>query len=429
MRHLLVGLAALLALPVASHAADPLEERALRLLREAPLVDGHNDMPYAIRERVKNHVEQIDLMGDTRKLAEPMHTDIPRLRGGGVGAQFWSVWIPTDLAPAEAVMTVVEQIDVVHRVNARYPDVFALALNADDVARIHRQGKIASMIGLEGGHSIANSLAVLRQLHALGARYMTLTHWSNTDWADAATDEPRAGGLTPFGREVVREMNRLGMLVDLSHVSPDTMKQAIELSEAPVIFSHSSAFAVAAHRRNVPDDVLRMVKEKDGVVMVTFVGGFDSEPLRQWNAAKAGEEARLKSLHPESEATRKAKLDAWTKANPAPEVPLSLVADHIDHIRKVAGVEHVGIGGDFEGFSIAPVGLGGVEGYPALFAELIRRGYSDDEIRAVAGRNLLRVWRKAETVAARLQKERGASDVLIEDVDAPLKKETAQPHE
>ncbi|MFA6955071.1 MAG: dipeptidase [Thermoanaerobaculia bacterium] len=429
MRLLLSALVALLAMPMTTTADDATEAHALRLLREAPLIDGHNDMPYAIRDRVKNHVEQIDFAGDTRKLASPMHTDIARLRAGGVGAQFWSVWIPTDLAPADAVKTVVEQIDVVHRVDARYPDAFALALTADDVLRIHREGRIASMIGVEGGHSIGNSLAVLRQLYALGARYMTLTHSKNTDWADSATDLPRSGGLTPFGKEVVREMNRLGMLVDLSHVAPSTMKQAIEVSDAPVIFSHSSAFAITPHMRNVPDDVLATLKAKDGVVMVTFVGAFVSEEARQWNASKDAEEARLKALHPESEEARKAGLEAWTTANPQPTVTISQVADHVDHIRKVAGVEHVGIGSDFDGFSYPPVGLEGVQGYPALFAELIRRGYTDDEVRAIAGRNLLRVWHKAEAVAATLQKVKRASDVLIEDVDSPVKNESPTTHE
>lgn len=419
----------LITLATSPLAAEELEARALRILRDAPLVDGHNDMPWAVREGTKGRIGQIDLASDTRTLASPMHTDIPRLRRGGVGAQFWSVWVPTELAPADAVRTVVEQIDVVYRVTARYPDVFEMAYTADDIERIHRQGRIASLIGVEGGHSIANSLAILRQLHRSGARYMTLTHWKNTDWADAATDEPQSGGLTAFGREVVREMNRLGMLVDLSHVSPETMKSAIQVSEAPVIFSHSSAFAVAPHRRNVPDDVLASLGTKDGVVMVTFVAGFDSEAVRQWNASKSGEEARLKALHPESEATRKTMLEAWTKANPEPRVPIGQVADHIDHLRKVAGVEHVGIGGDFDGFSAAPVGLEGVDGYPVLFAELLRRGYSDDELRAIAGRNILRVMRKADSVAKRLQSVRQPSGTLIEDVDQPRVVNGATAHE
>ncbi|MGK2859989.1 MAG: dipeptidase [Thermoanaerobaculia bacterium] len=427
LRPLLLIFLCMIAVP--SLAADDFEARALRILREAPLIDGHNDMPWAIRSRVKNRIGQIDLQSDTRKLEKPMHTDIPRLRAGGVGAQFWSVWVPVDLAPTDAVRTVIEQIDVVQRVAARYPEDFEMAYTADDIERIHRTGRIASLIGVEGGHSIANSLAVLRQLHRSGARYMTLTHWKNTDWADAATDEPQCGGLTPFGLEVVREMNRMGMLVDLSHVSPQTMAQAIELSEAPVIFSHSSAFAVAQHRRNVPDDVLATLRGRDGIVMVTFVAGFDSEAVRQWSASRSGEEARLKSLHPESEATRKAMLDAWKKANPEPRVRIGEVADHIDHVRKVAGVDHVGIGGDFDGFDSAPIGLEGVEGYPALFAELLRRGYSDDDLRAIAGRNLLRVMRKAEAVAKRLQAERQPSDVLIEDVDRPRAVSRATAHE
>ena len=429
MRFRLLPLFALLTLAVHPLAADELEARALRILREAPLIDGHNDLPWAIRERTKSRIGQIDLMSDTRKLAKPMHTDIPRLREGGVGAQFWSVWVPTDLAPDAAVRTVIEQIDIVHRVVARYPDTFEMAYTADDIERIHRKGRIASLIGVEGGHSIANSLAVLRQLHRSGARYMTLTHWKNTDWADAATAELQSDGLTPFGHEVVREMNRLGMLVDLSHVSPRTMTQAIEVSEAPVIFSHSSAFAVAPHRRNVPDDVLSRLDAKDGVVMVTFVSGFDSEAVRQWNAAKSGEEARLKSLHPENAAIRTELLEAWKKTNPEPHISTVQVADHVDHLRKVAGIEHIGIGSDFDGFDSAPVGLEGVEGYPVLFAELLRRGYSDDDLRAIAGRNLLRVMRKAEALAKRLQPERPPSGTLIEDVDQPRVANGATAHE
>jgi membrane dipeptidase len=297
---LLAGAAVAGAQEAAVHkAADPaLVQRARRILSQVPLVDGHNDLPWEYRKRFQNHMDRIDLRAGTAKLDPPMHTDIPRLRKGGLGGQFWSVYIPVEITGADAVQATLEQIDDVHRLVERYPDTFELATTADDVVRIHKAGRIASLIGMEGGHSIHDSLAALRVLYAAGARYMTLTHSKNTDWADSATDAPQHGGLTRFGEEVVREMNRLGMLVDLSHVAPETMRKAIAVSAAPVIFSHSSARALDDHARNVPDDVLRLLPKNGGVVMVTFVPSFASEAVRGWNATNDAEEARLKALYP-----------------------------------------------------------------------------------------------------------------------------------
>lgn len=397
---------------------DPaLVERARRILREVPLVDGHNDLPWELRQRVGNQLDKLDLTQDTRKLEKPLHTDIPRLRQGGVGAQFWSVYIPADLAGPQAVGTVFEQIDVVHRLAERHPDVFEVATTAADVERIHKSGRIASLIGMEGGHSIHNSLGVLRQLYAAGARYMTITHSSNIDWADSATDAPKHGGLTPFGEEVIREMNRLGMLIDLSHVSPDTMKDAMAVSEAPVIFSHSSARAINGHPRNVPDDILRRLPEDGGVVMVTFVPTFVSEELRVWNALQSAEEARLEALNPDAPDAVTGGMEAWRQGHPRPSATLAQVADHIEHVRKVAGINHVGVGSDFDGIPRTPVGLEGVESYPDLLAELLRRGWTDGEIKQLVGQNVLRVMREVEKVSARLRKERPASDALIQDLD------------
>jgi membrane dipeptidase len=415
---------AVLSTALAAFAQQPdaaLVARARKLLDEVPLVDGHNDLPWEYRQRVQNHLDKIDLRADTGHFEKPMHTDIPRLRKGGVGGQFWSVYVPVELAGPQAVVAVLEQIDDVHRLVARYPDVFALATTADDVVRIHKAGKIASLIGMEGGHSIDNSLGALRTLYAAGARYMTLTHSKNNDWADSATDAPVHGGLTRFGEEVVREMNRLGMLVDLSHVSPQTMKEALAVAAAPVIFSHSSAKALDAHPRNVPDDVLALLPQNGGLVMVTFVPSFVSEEVRAWNSEQDAEEARLKALRPDSPDEVKAAVEAWEKAHPAPRATLVQVADHIEHVRKVAGIDHVGLGSDFDGITSTPVDLTGVDSYPALLAELLRRGWSDAEVKKLAGGNLLRVFRQAEEVAAKLQKERPASDALIGELDAPAK--------
>src|SRR4051794_13574241 len=399
-----------------------------RILHDVPLIDGHNDLPWQYWERAKDHLAQIDIRQDQSKLTPPLHTDIPRLKQGRVGAEFWSVYVPTTLKGADAVRSVLEQIDVVYRIDERYPDTFELARTADDVVRIHRSGKIASMIGIEGGHSIGNSLAVLRQLYNLGAQYMTITHSDNNDWADSATADPAHNGLTPFGKVVIAEMNRLGMLVDLSHVAPKTMNDVLDITAAPVIFSHSSARAVTDHARNVPDDVLRRLKDNDGVVMATFVQGFSSEKVRARDAAKEGEEARLKAMFRGQPDKVKAALAQWEAANAAPRATVQDIADHIDHLVQVAGAAHVGIGGDLDGITSTPEGLESVAAYPRLFAELIRRGYTDDQLKGIAGLNVLRVMRKAEAVAARLQKERPASDVRIDEVDKPVGAQPAATH-
>ena len=413
------GLALTFVLLVASAngQSNAVSARIDRILREVPLIDGHNDLPYQYTERAKNHLGQIDLRQDQSKLTPPLHTDIARLRQGRVGAQFWSVYVPTTLKGADAVRAVFEQIDVVHRIDETYPETFELARTADDVVRIHRSGKIASLIGVEGGHSIGNSLGVLRQLYVAGARYMTITHSENDDWGDSATDTPVHNGLTPFGKLVIAEMNRLGMLVDLSHVAAKTMHDALDVTAAPVIFSHSSARAITDHARNVPDDVLRRLKDNDGVVMATFVPTFISEKARARDAAKDAEEARLKAMYRGQPDKVKSLLAEWETANPAPRATVKDVADHIDHIVQIAGVTHVGIGSDFDGITSTPEGLDSVADFPNVFAELIRRGYTDEQLKGIAGLNVLRVMRKVEAVAARLQKERPASDVHIEEVD------------
>lgn len=375
------------------------------MLREVPLIDGHNDLPWQYRKR-NNDLGAIDLARDTSKLVPPLVTDIPRLRAGGVGAQFWAVYVPPIPAGSPAVQAAFEQIDVVHRIVARYPETFELALTAADIERIHRQGRIASLIGMEGGHAINNSLAVLRTAYGLGARYMTLTHTRNTDWADAAGDQPRHHGLTQFGREAVREMNRLGMMVDLSHVTDETMRAALKVSRAPVIFSHSSAWSLCHSPRNVPDDVLETTARNGGVVMVCFLPGFLTERGRVAMAEADAENERLGQLYPDNSPRFQKALAAWRRKHPSRhEASLGDVADHIDHVRKVAGIDHVGIGSDYEGFSGAPDGLEDVSCYPALLAELMRRGYTREEIRKLAGLNLLRVFREVEQVSARLKRE------------------------
>lgn len=399
--------------------ANAVAARIDRILREVPLIDGHNDLPWQYEERVKDHLAQIDIRQDQSKLTPPLHTDIPRLREGRIGGQFWSVYIPATLKGADAVRAVMEQIDVVHRLDELYSDTFELARTADDVVRIHHSGKIASLIGMEGGHSIGNSLGVLRQLYANGARYMTITHSENNDWADSATADPVHGGLTPFGKLVIGEMNRLGMLVDLSHVAPKTMHDVLDVAAAPVIFSHSSTRALVDHPRNVPDDVLRRLPENDGVVMVSWVPTFSSEKARARDAAKEAEEARIKALYRGQPDKVKAALAQWEAANPAPRATVQDIADHIDHVVQVAGATHVGLGADLDGITTTPEGLDSVATYPKLFAELIRRGYTDEQLKGIAGLNVLRVMRKAEAVAARLQKERPPADARIEEVDKP----------
>jgi len=364
--------------------------RARELLGRTPLVDGHNDLPWALRHLVRYDLARADV---STRLTDT-HTDLPRLREGCVGAQFWSVYVPATIA--DPVTATLEQIDFVHRLVAAYPDQLGLALTADDVRTQFGAGRIASLLGAEGGHSIDSSLAVLRSLYALGVRYLTLTHNDNVPWADSATDEPRLGGLSDFGREVVREMNRLGMLVDLSHVSADTMRDALDTTQAPVIFSHSSCRSLVAHVRNVPDDILARLRDNGGVCMITFVPDFVSEDCRRW-ASEA-----------------KAHVDA-----PCPAATLAQVADHIEHARDVAGVDGIGIGigGDYDGCDVLPEGLSDVSGYPHLFAELYRRGWSDADLTKLAGANVLRVLGDAEDVAVRTQKERPPSNATIDVLD------------
>jgi len=396
-----------------AQSTDALLAHARKLHQEVPLIDGHNDYPWELRTRAKRDFKNLDIA----KPQPAVMTDIARLRAGGVGAQFWSVYVPVDpveLAGQSAVTATLEEIDTVHRMVKQYPETFELASTADDIERIFKSGKIASLIGVEGGHSIDNSIAALRMFYRLGARYMTLTHAKNTGWADSATDDPKFGGLSPFGEEVVREMNWLGMLVDLSHVSPDTMEDAIRVTAAPVIFSHSSARAVNDVPRNVPDTVLQLLPKNGGVVMVTFVPGFLSAKVAAWTKLQTAEETRLKQLYPNDQVAVTRGVDAWTKANPAPRAVISDAADHIDHIRKVAGIDHIGLGGDFDGIKSVPEGLEDVSKYPALTAELLRRGYKDDEIKKILGLNILRVMRQVESVSRKLHAERGPSTVLFD---------------
>jgi membrane dipeptidase len=404
MSRIAAALAALFLLSAPALAQTPPTSRELsrvdRILRATPLIDGHNDLPWEIRTNYNSDLGSVDLNSDTRQAQSPLHTDWPRMRQGRVGGQFWSVYVPASLRGAAATQAVHEQIDLTRRMIARYPQL-EYAESADDIVRIHRRGRIASMFGMEGGEAIDNNLAVLREFRAAGVLYMTLTHSQTTDWADSATDAPRHGGLSPFGEDVVREMNRIGMLVDLSHVSAEAMHDALDVSEAPVIFSHSSAFALTAHPRNVPDDVLTLMRDNDGVVMVNFYPGFTSEDVRTWSSRRAAEDARLKALNPGDAAAVSAGLVAWAGANPRPEIDLTVIADHIEHIGRVAGRDHVGLGSDYDGIPFLPRGLEGVETYPALLVELMRRGWSDREIAGVAGGNVLRALREAERVAAR----------------------------
>ncbi|WP_332658000.1 dipeptidase [Brevundimonas sp.] len=398
--------AVLIAGPVLAQSPDVAgEARARRILERTPLIDGHNDLPWALRQGHGNDPYAVDLTANLDATTD-LHTDIPRLRAGGVGGQFWSVYVPATLTPTEAARETFEQIDTVKRIVAAHPDTFELAVTAADVERIHRRGRIASLIGMEGGYSIDDSLGLLREFFDAGARYITLTHSRTTTWADSATDAPKWGGLSPFGEQVVREMNRLGMMVDLSHVSEDTMMDAMRVSDAPVIFSHSSARAVTGHARNVPDSVLRLMPEDGGVVMVTFVPGFVSETVRAWNAARAAEDARLKSLNPGNPQAVADGLTAWQTAHPIPHAGIADVVAHIQHVRDVAGIDHVGLGGDFDGVDALPDGLEGVDGYPRLLAALIANGWTDADIRKLAGENVLRVMRAVEAVAESRKGER-----------------------
>ena len=409
LRFLTASALVVLAMTVATAQTDYLA-RARALHKQSLLIDGHNDYPWALREH--DAARSLDTL-DISKPQPSIMTDIARLKEGGIGGQFWSVYTPVELQGQAAVTATLEQIDIVHRMVRKYPQTFELALTADDVERIHKAGKIASLIGMEGGHSIDNSLADLRMFHRLGARYMTLTHTSNTPWADSATDTTKSNGLSAFGEDVVKEMNWLGMLVDLSHVSPDTMEDAIRVSQAPVIFSHSDARALNDHPRNVPDNILQLLPKNGGVIMVTFVPGFVSPKVNEWNKRQTAEQDRLKALTPNDAAGVKAGVDKWTAANPAPEATIGDVADHVDHIRKVAGIDHIGIGSDFDGITQTVKDLDNVSTYPRLTAELLKRGYSEADIKKILGLNVLRVLREAEKVSKRLQAERGPSTAVF----------------
>ncbi|HEV2594103.1 MAG TPA: dipeptidase [Sphingomicrobium sp.] len=380
--------------------------RIERILKGTPLIDGHNDIAEELRENYALKVENL-ASGTDRWVPKPLMTDMARLHEGQLGAQFWSVYIPSEVTGDTAIRDTLEQIDIVKRMVNAYPNDLALAGSADDIVRIHKAGRIASLIGIEGGHQIGGSLAALRLFYELGARYMTLTHFKNNEFADSATDDPKFHGLTEFGRTVVHEMNRLGMLVDLSHVSPDTMRDALRTTKAPVLFTHSDARALADHPRNVPDDVLQLVAANGGVVMVNFYLGHLSAEYIRWSADKAAEDARLKSLYSGQPVRRETAMKAWIGAHPAPRADVRIIADHIDHVASVAGHDHVGIGGDLDGIGIdeAPAGMNSVSGYPLLFAELIRRGWSDEDLAKLAGGNVLRAMRKAEAVAASMKDE------------------------
>jgi membrane dipeptidase len=372
-----------------------LTEEALRIHREAILVDGHNDLPWQFREKKDLSFRHIDIT----KPQKDLHTDIPRLRQGGVGAQFWSAYVPAEsMKKGTAVRETLEQIDVIHRMVRAYPDTFEMAYSADDIVRIRKQGKVASLIGVEGGHSIDNSLGVLRMLYALGARYMTLTHSQNLDWADSATDQPVRHGLTEFGEQVVHEMNRLGMLVDISHVSAETMKHTLRVTRAPVIASHSSAYALAEHPRNVPDDVLRLVAKNGGVIMVNFFPGFITPEGARITRHMFEVGRELREKYPKDEEFMQA-IRAWVREHPVPSGSVHNVVDHIEHIIRTAGIDHVGLGSDFDGISSVPKQLEDVSCYPYITQELLNRGYRREDVHKVLGGNLLRAFRQVEQVA------------------------------
>ena len=404
MRHFLFATAAaVLAVSAPAAAQTEAERTASAALEAAPVWDGHNDVPIQLRSRLGNVINQFDF-GHTLDTAtdarSAMHSDLNRMRQGKVGAQWWSVYVSASLPEAEAVQATVEQIDVTKRLIARYPQDLQLALTADDVEEAMAAGRIASLLGMEGGHSIGSSLAVLRQMYDMGARYMTLTHGKTLSWADSATDAPQHDGLNAFGKDVVREMNRIGMLVDLSHVSEAAMMDALDVAQAPVIFSHSGARAVTGHLRNVPDSVLARMPENGGIVMAVALPWFITEDLRQHAASRTAERARLEALFPGLPDTVAAQLAKWDAENRAPVSTISDLADHIDHIRDVAGIDHIGIGGDYDGMPTGPIGMEDVTGYPALFVELAKRGYSQEDLEKIASRNMLRVMRGAEAYAA-----------------------------
>jgi membrane dipeptidase len=394
---------------------DALLARARELHARFPLIDGHNDLPWEIRQKAGGHLDHMDFRGPL----PAQHTDVPRLRAGGVGGVFWAAYVPVNRIGNGAAAFALDQIDLIRRMTDHSPDL-EFATTADEIERAHAAGRIASLIGIEGGHALENSLGTLRQFHALGVRYLTLTHANTLDWVDAATDTERHGGLTRFGEEVVREMNRLGMLVDLSHVSAGTMRHAIRVSDAPVIFSHSSARALADHPRNVPDDVLRMLPANGGVVMINFYSGFTEPAAARQMRQMFDVQRRFREQHPGDEEAAQGAYRAWREANPIPRGTVGTIADHIDHVVRVAGIDHVGLGSDYDGVTVLPEGLEDVATYPRLTAELLRRGYSDADVGKVLGGNVLRAMRQAEAVAARLQGERGPSQATIEQLDGGL---------
>ena len=428
-------LATLCASPVMATRPDDaaLAARVDRVLAKTPLIDGHNDLAWEIRERFGNaagvdlgvSTANLPLKLEDGEMPSPLMTDIPRMHKGHLGAQFWSVWIPPTVTGPAAVKMTLEQIDIVRTMVARYPKDLQMAYSADDIMQAFKAGRVASLIGIEGGHQIDDSLPVLREMYALGARYMTLTHTLDNDWADSATDAPKHHGLTPFGRAVVHEMNRLGMLVDLSHVSPNTMRAALTASVAPVMFSHSGARALDDHPRDVPDDVLKMVARNHGIVMVTFAPSYVSAARNRWEADRAAEQTRYNAppyagLYIGQPERAKTALAEWDRKHPKPFVTLAMVADHIEHVRKVAGIDCVGIGSDFDGIPDTPQGLEGVDKYPALLVELARRGWTDEELGKLAGGNMLRVLREAAAVATQLQASESPSSATIGQLDADV---------
>ncbi|MCC6318043.1 MAG: dipeptidase [Gemmatimonadaceae bacterium] len=411
-RLLVAACLVLLALP--AEAQDPHLAKAMRVLRTTPLIDGHNDLPWAIRT-APGAPRDVDAYDLTKRTAG--HTDIPRLKQGMLGGQFWSVYIPGDVKDSGYAKIQLEQIDIAQRVFRKYPTVFQPALTAADVRRAFANRRLGSLLGMEGGHAIENSLGALRAYYAMGVRYMTLTHNVTLDWADAANGEQLRGGLTRFGEEVVHEMNRLGMLVDLAHTSPSTMSDALTTSEAPVIWSHACARGITDVPRNVPDSILRRVPKNGGVVMITFVPSFLSQKVVDHAAARRARQTQLQTQFRSDSTALRRELDAWDREHPAPRATIADVADHIEHVRKLAGVNHVGIGSDFDGVEDLPEGLEDVSKYPALFAELSRRGWSEADLRKLAGENVLRVLTEAERVAARLQRSRRPSTKTIQQLD------------
>ena len=412
---LLAASAILMSSTAMAQPIDPkIQARIDRILKSTPLIDGHNDLAEQLRENYGGKTEGLASGTDKRKPA--LMTDMTRLHEGRVGGQFWSVYIPAEVEGDRAIRDTLEEIDIVKRFIAAYPKDLEQAYTADDVVRIHKAGRVASLIGVEGGGQMGHSFAALRQFYNLGARYMTLTHFKTTDWADSATDVPKHDGLTDYGKSVVHEMNRIGMLVDLSHVSEGTMMSALDVSKSPVIFSHSSAKAIDSHPRNVSDAVLRRVSQNGGVVMVNFAPDYVNEAIWKWAADRDAEKARAARMltgHPQADVD--AAVEAWVKAHPEPVATVAQVADHVEHVAKVAGYDHVGIGGDLDGIPGTPEGLTGVQDYPNLFAELIRRGWSDQNLAKLAGDNILRVLRQAEAVSKSMASEPPAADKLTPD--------------